>query len=1426
MSRNWFVQLTVVAVAFCSLFVNVDGRDKDRVPSKDNQEEVQRKVGGVQEQQRNVVSFIDFFTTNYGIFGYNIKDRTAGTSWPRGLNPSNPNQYIFAGGPWFGAQKRVLNTTNEFKKLVTISYNPSTAKSWMAPGSILDGKAIQRDAGSINKYRTYFSPDFNSSDGTDLQNPTFPKWPVWDASPTDTVQFNNYFGTYINDIAKRNRASNPEGPAFISGEDVFCIYKDTDLSLYEGGAAKRANDGYPLGLQVEQMIYSWGFGDYGDFIFIKYLYIHPASFPDTLFNCWMASVMDVDITTNARANTGGASNDRARFYDAEDTLNLAVQWTEGLQGEAGRSFGYLGFNFLESPAVDVDGFIRQDRKKYPVQEQLGLRTMKNWNINDDPKEDSERYDFLSANALDPDLGAADRRLLMATGPFNMRPGDSARIVVGVILAATAKGQDATGTNEDMTELIRKVRFAQNVYNNNFLAPRPPDLSVIKGISDPSLPIQFPPAGWMGFNNAVAIQWDSTAELSVDTLERGLDFMGYRIYRARRPELDTFNVDNIESKLQSPLAWKQLRVFSLPTAFFKNPAITIPNSPLLLDTFALADVITGSTDKQILVRRFGFPVDPWRTFFRILQDARPSNYALSLLPNGKIDVSKFDKLDSISYTYYAIERDSLPSVSRGSNGALDSVQAKVAVDSLIKLILARRVKEKPILFPDTVHTLSPTTGADTIITVLRPWNETYEVRHKVVAPYMRQITNNRVFFDYGDDNNNGKVEYSTDPGSSEKLINNIDYYYSVRAFDEGDFLAGSSPKLNNKAFGLSNVAKTTPLASRPGHKSSFTITVPDSSKAKLGGIYNIRLLVNDEQRFNQLFGGKTLQLEFFRSWFGYDTDPAVLTSPLIGLYSVFMVLSDSATRQIISTWSSELPPELCGSDGGVTSLFTEDTQTYIDTTGVLPDGSRIDTSFNSNGTIKQIDTTLFGQPDNNERVLRYGQYTTAADCFPNKFALGTVGVAFDYAIQQFGGVYRSDPPAEFVQGPTDIKVTRSNITLPVVFGVDSLNLKPPFLDLFPGDFTGSVFATSHNNGPGIYEIEFVDGGTQSITTNFLADTAREPGQTQVTKTFENVPYLNMKIRNILSYTRQELQPDGTLKDVVVEYPFDFKETTVPFDRTLNNTSYPQSQRVPLDGFAVAAYGWRNSRTYDTYTLGTSRPLAANANSPELIPVGFGKYFLSRALSTDGRDTLDFLHTFSIAGTQWTIDFAGRGRRNASIAGKAVEGTAPVALAPFPIQDFKAGDKIRVKTLGGAIGFPFDNTKVFIKVNSYDPGATAGDYTDEQLEQIQVVPNPYYVTHEGIRSSFESKLYFTHLPRKCTISIYTTAGNLVRIIEHDEATSVTPDKLGADVWDLLTLNNQRIVSQTLVAKIETPSGASTIKKFTIVVGNARLTGDTGE
>ena len=135
------------------------------------------------------------------------------------------------------------------------------------------------------------------------------------------------------------------------------------------------------------------------------------------------------------------------------------------------------------------------------------------------------------------------------------------------------------------------------------------------------------------------------------------------------------------------------------------------------------------------------------------------------------------------------------------------------------------------------------------------------------------------------------------------------------------------KVQRSSVGLSNVVTVTPLASRPGSAVSFSFSSDDVNRKKLGGIYNVRLLVDDPQRFNQLFAGRTLELEFFRLWSDFNRDPQATTAGQ-GLYGVVFILRDSATRQNLNTWSSLLPPELCGQASGLSLIhISEPTRPY-------------------------------------------------------------------------------------------------------------------------------------------------------------------------------------------------------------------------------------------------------------------------------------------------------------------------------------------------------------------------------------------------------------------------------------------------------------------------------------------------------------------
>jgi hypothetical protein len=111
----------------------------------------------------------------------------------------------------------------------------------------------------------------------------------------------------------------------------------------------------------------------------------------------------------------------------------------------------------------------------------------------------------------------------------------------------------------------------------------------------------------------------------------------------------------------------------------------------------------------------------------------------------------------------------------------------------------------------------------------------------------------------------------------------------------------------------------------------------------------------------------------------------------------------------------------------------------------------------------------------------------------------------------------------------------------------------------------------------------------------------------------------------------------------------------------------------------------------------------------------------------------------------------------------------------------------------------------------------------MDQIRVVPNPYYLSHQGQKSPYDTKLYLTRLPKECKIDIYTINGDLILSIDHNEINSSDPTKEGIEVWNLLSKNGQRVQSQTMVAVITSSNGAKTIKEFTVVVGGFRIIED---
>jgi hypothetical protein len=456
MKYNFILLLLLIAI------INTSFAEKSK------NEQIQRAPAGILDNQANTISNINFMSGNNGILFLNQTQNTGTGYWPRG----SINQYMFGGGIWFACQKTIdssqiidngdgtydTTTVSYLNKLCSISYDPNSGSSWMVPGRIEDGNEVIKTDNW--KYRIYFSTDFDASGKPKM---AFDKyyWPIWNDDTHNALGL----GSYIQDIESRKVDNYPKGPFYKSDEDIFTTFKDTDLAAYLDTFKIREAQGYPLGLQYEQTILSWKSEDYKDMTIIFYKITNMSQ--DTLRNCFVAPIYDMDLALSTNASPG-AGNDRAKFYTDDRSLNLGVAWTRSDQGEYGRGFGYLGISFIMTPAVDGNQRLMMPEDYFDKDNQIGLITFRNWSIEEDLKDDSTRFDFVVSGTIDENTIPGDRRMLFSSGPFDMYPGETAYLATQINIAKSLSDWEASGEVEDMQILIDKVRQGQNFFNDKIM----------------------------------------------------------------------------------------------------------------------------------------------------------------------------------------------------------------------------------------------------------------------------------------------------------------------------------------------------------------------------------------------------------------------------------------------------------------------------------------------------------------------------------------------------------------------------------------------------------------------------------------------------------------------------------------------------------------------------------------------------------------------------------------------------------------------------------------------------------------------------------------------------------------------------------------------------------------------------------------------
>jgi len=121
--------------------------------------------------------------------------------------------------------------------------------------------------------------------------------------------------------------------------------------------------------------------------------------------------------------------------------------------------------------------------------------------------------------------------------------------------------------------------------------------------------------------------------------------------------------------------------------------------------------------------------------------------------------------------------------------------------------------------------------------------------------------------------------------------------------------------------------------------------------------------------------------------------------------------------------------------------------------------------------------------------------------------------------------------------------------------------------------------------------------------------------------------------------------------------------------------------------------------------------------------------------------------------------------------------------------------------------------------------AGDQVAEvSLDEINVVPNPYFAFNPQERIATTRFVTFTHLPFDgVTIRIFTLDGTLVKVIDDDERSE---DPEGSTLntpmarWDLRNEGDVPVASGMYIAHIEVENVGDKILKFAVFMPEERL------
>jgi hypothetical protein len=406
------------------------------------------------------------------------------------------------GGIWFGCLKegRKLVSAAAMPTAWWISHaNVNLSANQFVPGFIGDPRAATDTAfGGAGwryvddpNYILYLSTDYDAS-GQDVSGNNLPDWPIRLVGGKEV---------YVHEPLQRHLFP----PVFKSDEDFFTIYKDTDTRSdpeFLGAQSTADSASFPIGVEVRQHCYTWSSTLLRNAIVLDYEIHNKSGF--TLHDCYVGISNGID----ANATSGSGTFFKNLYFSFDGTHKIGQCYDYPVGPNDGNPQGLdarIGYSLLDTPRNANGDPLGITFWKSPV---YGPRL---W--------DSNRYEwFVREPMIDslPQSALGDAKkykptngqVLFGTGPLNMAPGDSIRLVVEL---SCAIGYD---------ELLRLHNFLKVMYANNFKQPAPPEMPTLSATTT---------------EGSVLLRWDDAAERSIDASVPdtfGKPFAGYRLYRSR------------------------------------------------------------------------------------------------------------------------------------------------------------------------------------------------------------------------------------------------------------------------------------------------------------------------------------------------------------------------------------------------------------------------------------------------------------------------------------------------------------------------------------------------------------------------------------------------------------------------------------------------------------------------------------------------------------------------------------------------------------------------------------------------------------------------------------------------------------------------------------------------------------------------------